>query len=80
MTHSQRLKTAQRTTTQFETRWPGTVDVLIILYSYSDETRDPRSNMALCLREFPKAKSKDIPKAKGYIWSFVPSKILIQTV
>ena len=36
-----------------------------ILYPYEDETRDIRSNIALCLEEFPRAKPKGTPEGKG---------------
>ena len=40
-----------------------------ILYPYSDETRDIRSNITLCLKEFPRAKPKGTPKAASRVES-----------
>ena len=39
-----------------------------ILYPYKNERMDTRSNIPLCL------------KAKGYIWPYIPSRVLIWTV
>ena len=36
-----------------------------VLYPYFDETRYIQSNIALCLREFPRAKPKRTPEGRG---------------
>ena len=39
----------------------------LILYPYQDKTRDTRSNITLCLKEFTRAKPEGSPVAKGFI-------------
>ena len=50
-----------------------------LLCLYEDETRDIRSNIALHLSEFQRAKPEELPKANGCIWPDILSQVLIQT-
>ena len=51
-----------------------------ILYPYKDETRDIQSNITLCLKEFPRANPEELLNAKGNIWPYIPSWVLIRTL
>ena len=46
--------------------------ILEILYPYKDEMRDIRSNITLCLKEFPRAKPKETPEGKGLYLTVYP--------
>ena len=46
--------------------------VQCILCSYLDETRDIRSNITLCPKEFPRAKPKGTPEGKGLYLTVYP--------
>ena len=54
--------------------WTGIMQFILqklgqsVLYPYKEDTRNEWSNIALRLREFPRAKPEELPKAKGYIW------------
>ena len=43
-----------------------------ILYSYQDERRDIRSNIPLCLKEFPRAKPEGTPEGEGLYFTVHP--------
>ena len=43
-----------------------------VLYLYKDETRDIRSNIALSLKEFPRAKPEGTPEGKGLYLTVYP--------
>ena len=44
----------------------------MILYPYQEKTRDIRSNITLCLKEFPRAKPKETPEGKGLYLTVYP--------
>ena len=44
----------------------------IVLYPYKDETRDIRSNITLCLKEFPRAKPEGTPEGEGIYLTVYP--------
>ena len=43
-----------------------------LLYPYKDKRRDIRSNIPLCLKEFPRAKPKGTPEDKGIYLTVYP--------
>ena len=46
---------------------------IVKLYPYFDKLRDTQSNVALCMKEFPKAKPKGTPESKGLYLTMYPN-------
>ena len=60
--------------------WPyDSFDCLLLLYPYVGRDEGHRSNITLCLKEFPRAKPEGTPEGKGYIYisELSPSTVII---